>query len=1489
MLLSIVRKGLQTRSGAANPDPMLQLLLLLLASADGHVRTMQAMLGCSPCSAADAAQEFTLSPTTGALQYGAHCVNASCAGDPGPPSLTSCKPLTLVPCAALSTNASRWFGHARAGGALLTTNAHALDFGTWGGLVGEVGLGRFTAGDSWLLWKVDGAARRVSTTAGGGAVCCLSSRAGAVLANLTSARLSVVLSVGRDATYISELRARPSGVGAWGRNLAVGASEFRSVGQGGIGLSGSAVETVDAAGVRIWAASKGGNVTRTNASSVLVRGVELRRAADGAVASEDWRLTLNEQTSSLVWELERRYVAPAQLCSDRFPALVLGNPDSSGDPQVGVLSMFDADMAMNMSSGAGFAQFNDAHSAWFESQHGHRSQTIRQSPAGVQLQLQIERGIFSLAVAMAGSGGRRPGDDARRVSNWQLIGGPTAYGASTINRTAGCDVWNLGAAQRPQAPGRATSVGPATPALTQRFVLSLPPYAGVDPSPAQLMPALNFSTGNETLDKLAAQFAQLFLMPRGGTYGNSAYSISCLHELSWHPQLLGVFGDARMGGFGEERHTRVHDVMKTQLVLYSKTALHDGAPYLYMRHDWGGYENNTIRDQVPHFLLAFYYHAVNTGDKPFVRECWPAIEKVASYLMKDLRMEADGIATVPGVSGLPGGYDAPPTGSCADPNQKICPANWYDIVGAGGQDGLINALAVQALHGLAELQHWLGDNATDVARWKAQHTASAAAYNRLLWREEHGAYSDWIDTAGHQRNYLYAWHQFLAIDPLSGIANASQAKSIMARVAAGYKELQKNFSVPAAQTFCTPTNFRPAALSDLAQHGAAGPEGTYPAYENGACFFGITGQEIAALGWTGDADAAFDRFALVMEKFKAGKLWSQNVNWRLGTASTPVLGGGDVLQASLVMLWGFLRSAFGAWPNLRGVQIVGRPARQLAEGATHSFIHLGRLVTLQVVKGRTVVKVDDEAVEAATLDSMQDGILDVRNCTGRHVDGATDVTAAMQRCLSGCVADAACTTVHFAAGRYLLKQTIAIDHDRRPAGAPPLTLHGEGRGAVLVWGFAGGNLLEFRGKPIPGIGAGWTRLAVSDLVVEAAKPAAMSTSVAALNFTTGVTQSLFSNVVVMGGGGIDLGPLTDTVGVDNVLMEGLVGTGIKIGRGSEVRISNGRICGNGPINGNAQGIGVHVTGGNGGVHIISTDLIGHRIGLRLDNSSGAGSNREIMLSQATLDSNWRGLAVHDSSYIDVSGMWAASSAADNVYVEAGHNPLLAISGGTIFNGGSETVNTTSNGMTILSGSFTLTGVVVRNNKGVGLHVGSAVTGYAISGCKFYANAKAGVQLGGSGFALCGCVFATNGANTISINGTLSGNVGLERQSLKLKTDNDVANLYRPLWHTPGAARAGYAGDPNGVFFDSCTTCFGRRTRRARCPARSGAMPRQPTSSTGARTRMRCLRAAPAARPPSTTPSSHFSSARAAASPAKGTLCGCRFQTMRPTRSTRSGL
>ena len=250
---------------------------------------------------------------------------------------------------------------------------------------------------------------------------------------------------------------------------------------------------------------------------------------------------------------------------------------------------------------------------WFEAIYPHHTrQVMRQSPTGAQLNMEIAAHTnFSLAVAMMGAGGKRAGDDVRRVSAWQWIGGPIAVGATTTSRDSGCDVWDLGKTQPPQAPGKATHVAPTQPSLRQRLTISLPPI----PSPSEtalasgMIPAFHLRTGDPELDRQTHEFATVFMMPRGGVYGNSAYSISCLHELSLLPQILGVFGGEKLGGFGDESqmHTSANEVMATQLRLYTETgestalsllplifsyksekslcaALHDANAYLYMRY-----------------------------------------------------------------------------------------------------------------------------------------------------------------------------------------------------------------------------------------------------------------------------------------------------------------------------------------------------------------------------------------------------------------------------------------------------------------------------------------------------------------------------------------------------------------------------------------------------------------------------------------------------------------------------------------------------------------------------------------------------------------------------------------------------------------------------------------------------------------------------------------------------------------------------------------
>ena len=80
------------------------------------------------------------------------------------------------------------------------------------------------------------------------------------------------------------------------------------------------------------------------------------------------------------------------------------------------------------------------------------------------------------------------------------------------------------------------------------------------------------------------------------------------------------------------------------------------------------------------------------------------------------------------------------------------------------------------------------------------------------------------------------------------------------------------------------------------------------------------------------------------------------------------------------------------------------------------------------------------------------------------------------------------------------------------------------------------------------------------------------------------------------GSGIITRSVADTTTLDHCLMWGVSGTGLEIARGSEVRIFGARIVGsNSVVVGDKslkkESVGILLTGNNGGVHIVTTDII----------------------------------------------------------------------------------------------------------------------------------------------------------------------------------------------------------------------------------------------------------------------------------------------------------
>lgn len=282
---------------------------------------------------------------------------------------------------------------------------------------------------------------------------------------------------------------------------------------------------------------------------------------------------------------------------------------------------------------------------------------------------------------------------------------------------------------------------------------------------------------------------------------------------------------------------------------------------------------------------------------------------------------------------------------------------------------------------------------------------------------------------------------------------------------------------------------------------------------------------------------------------------------------------------------------------------------------------------------------------------------------GASGDGASDDTAAFVAALAFLLSQPALArggVLYVPAGAYRITSALIVP----TSGA--FTLQGDGWVSQIIWDTSS-NLFQW-----PSSNPASNMLIQDIMVVVPSSWASSSTPLFAFSFPAGLTQSLIRHIKIYnpnkGGGvsGIDMGLVSDTNEVVSCVLWLLTGVGIRIGKGSEIRISGGRVISLGPLASPAGSIGIHVTGNNGGVHVVSTDVIGWNRGIVLDSSNGQGSNREIFINQATIDSNSRGLAVYDNSYIDVTGCWAASSVTDNIWTDPSSNPQLVIVGGTMY-------------------------------------------------------------------------------------------------------------------------------------------------------------------------------------------------------------------------------
>ena len=481
----------------------------------------------------------------------------------------------------------------------------------------------------------------------------------------------------------------------------------------------------------------------------------------------------------------------------------------------------------------------------------------------------------------------------------------------------------------PVAPAHDTSgsPGPRTVAAGDELVFEWSWQAAGEASSRGLVP-FNFSLPSSTvLEAACARMASSFNMWAGNVFGNSPSSIVCLHEMSFFPLIQGVFGGT--GG---------HVALQSELKMFAAHAVRaDG--FVYPRWGFDAYDAMPIHDQLPHFLLAFYYHAINTGDKAFIVSVWPALLKVIGYLDEAMLFATTDLAnTPPPASGLP-------NSQAAD--------NWFDIVNFGGRDAIINAMVCQAFNATSQLAEWIGDSA-NAAALAAKQARCVVAFNALFWNSTLGLYGDWSDTSNRTRFYGYIWQQALASDPLSGITNATRAAAMASAVAARIAEIKVEYGRTDDELWCAPTNLWGVAPADSFYNGTLQDQAEFGHYENGCCFSALNGLYMQLLANGGRREAAFAHLAAMLKQMDISGLWGQHYDWI--NKGSEGFDGSDVLTGSLVALRTGLHGAMAIRQGLGADALwaVAGAATAAVEGASLSFFHFGHAVTATVVSGTTV-------------------------------------------------------------------------------------------------------------------------------------------------------------------------------------------------------------------------------------------------------------------------------------------------------------------------------------------------------------------------------------------------------------------------------------------------------------------------------------------------------------------------------------------------------
>ncbi len=98
-------------------------------------------------------------------------------------------------------------------------------------------------------------------------------------------------------------------------------------------------------------------------------------------------------------------------------------------------------------------------------------------------------------------------------------------------------------------------------------------------------------------------FAGVYNQWMGWIFGNNPASTPCLHEMGWFPMIHGI----------QRANPELQRAAERELAFFARTGVDQNGYVMprwwiqgYYKVPWGN-----LHDQIPHFLLAVYYHAVS--------------------------------------------------------------------------------------------------------------------------------------------------------------------------------------------------------------------------------------------------------------------------------------------------------------------------------------------------------------------------------------------------------------------------------------------------------------------------------------------------------------------------------------------------------------------------------------------------------------------------------------------------------------------------------------------------------------------------------------------------------------------------------------------------------------------------------------------------------------------------------------------------------------